>query len=326
MVTDVKLCIARKCKGLNPNYVQSMTKFIESLDSSMELVDSTEGYAAMYYVNGVSAPKKTTRPKKILIRAATVNAWTGAPVIGESPTVSTVSTPTASAIEDPLLAEARNLIAILKKPKSGGGAAKSDIVKPIANQSSEVFKISDDQLPLETSNNSRPKLDGFAVVISLDDRIDLIEKLRKFKADGILGEDALTREINMLTNISTRRTTREVLPGSFKDMPTPGTKIQFKVGAYACNDQHACLIVNIKNNNKRIVSGKAFMAADVAVGDNGNASKMLSGSDYSKYLFTPFTMTGTVALVIRNPDNTRKFVYNVQDIAGIMWDLLAGSE
>lgn len=303
MTTPVETCIARKCEGLKEEYVESMTKFINSLDKMTEPLSPSEEYAAMFECNGVTSPRAKTTPIKVLRRPTVMaldpskpNVWTAA------------TTPSSGG-------------GAAAKPARGGGAAK-----PAIRSTDTTFKpVPVDQIPTAiVASNPVRRMMGTAAVLNADERTMLIQKLDNMKTAGQLGKDALGRDITVMTSVSVTRTSQTVSAKSFRNMLRPGSQISMNAYAYVCNRKIGCLLVDISIDGERITSGHSFMTIDMEIGNTGNAVGMLNSGKYNKYKFkTPIKITGTIALILRDSNGDDEFVYDVRDIAHIMFDLLS---
>ena len=292
MTTPVEVCIDRKCKNLNEKYAKSMAKFIKNLDKMTEKLSSDEEYAAMFECDGSIVEHTEPAPTKVVRRPKVVALDT------TKPNVWSVTTPT------------RN------NDTNGGGAPREKYAfKPVPVN----------QIPTTTNVpvNVR-KMMGTAAVLDIDERIKLINRLENMKTAGQIGKDALGRSISVATSTSITRTSRSVTAKSFKNMLAPGSKIKMFAYAYVCDHNIGCLLMDIKIDGKRVTSGHSFMTIDMSIGSTGNAIAMLNSGNYNKYKFkAPIEIVGTIALILRDANGDDEFVYDVRDIAPLMFDLLA---
>jgi hypothetical protein len=92
--------------------------------------------------------------------------------------------------------------------------------------------------------------------------------------------------------------------------------------AYVCDNNLGCLTARL-NDTVNFVSGRTFMPIDLALGNNGNANKMLDTKSGTRYPIDPITIEMTVGIQIRNPDHTISTVYDSRVLGPNMFKLLS---
>jgi len=208
----------------------------------------------------------------------------------------------------------------------GGNAWTNKTILPTAEQTPVVVDHdpfeSVDPAPETSPNTTEIKMMGFVLGLSATQRTGLLATLEELKKKGILGVDALTRPVKYCSAISCRRTTDELTVNSFRNVPMPGTSVAITFYAYVCDSNLGCLTARIEDT-VNFVKGRAFLPVDLAIGNNGNASKMLTTKTGTRYPIDPITVEMTVGIQIRNPDLTTSTVYDVGVLGPNMFTLLS---
>jgi hypothetical protein len=296
MITSLETCIARIPK--NRNY-EHCVKFTTTLFEQFEHMTMDQGYAYVFDIDGVTpntTELKTVKPttkltKPKLARANTSagsggggNAWATKPNVPAEKTETTETTETIEENTDPF--------------------------------------ESSDHAPDESPNTEEVMMMGFVLGLSVKERTELLRTLENLKKNRILGEDALRHPVKYCNAISCRRTTKALTINSFKNVPMPGTKVPVTFDAYVCDNNLGCLTARL-NDTVNFVSGRTFMPIDLALGNNGNASKMLDTKSGTRYPIDPITIEMTVGIQIRNPDHTISTVYDSRVLGPNMFKLLS---
>jgi len=89
-----------------------------------------------------------------------------------------------------------------------------------------------------------------------------------------------------------------------------GTSVTVTFDAYVCDSNMGCLTAHIKDN-VTFTLNNAFLPIDLAIGNNGDARKMLANKTGTRYPIDPITIEMTVGIQIRNPDLTTSTIYDI---------------
>jgi hypothetical protein len=291
MITSLDTCIARIPKNRSYDHC---VKFTTDLYEQYEPMSTDQGYAYVFDIDGVTpntTELKTIKPNKPKqqqhrhVSTGGGNAWSTKPLTLTPTTPTTQTTPTVEEDNTPF--------------------------------------ESSDPAPEESPDTEEIKMMGFVLGLSVTQRTGILAMLNELKKKGIMDKKkTLIHPIKYCNGISCRRTTKELTIKSFKNVPMPGTKIAVTFDAYVCDDNLGCLTARLEDT-VNFVSGRTFMPVDLALGNNGNASKMLDTKSGTRYPIDPITVEMTVGLQIRNPDHTISTIYDSRVLGPNMFKLLS---
>ena len=297
MITSLDTCIARIPKNRSYDHC---VKFTTDLYAQYEPMSTDQGYAYIFDIDGVTPnttelvtvkPTKSNKSNKLTKPQLRRNVSTGGGGNAWSTKTLTLS---AEPTPTPTVAEVRD----------------------------DTPFESSDPAPEESQDTEEIKMMGFVLGLSVTQRTEMLATLNELKKKSVLGVDTLIHPIKYCIGISCRRTSKELTIKSFKNVPMPGSEVTVTFDAYVCDSNLGCLTARLEDT-VNFVSGRAFMPIDLALGNNGNASKMLDTKSGTRYPIDPITVKMTVGFQIRNPDHTMRTIYDSRVLGPNMFKLLS---